>query len=341
MMKLFLKILSSLVLALAGLFLLELFVRFGLSNNKNFKISYIQTQRIDADMLAHGSCENEKMLDPSIVEQYIPLNVYNLALNHSDFADNYIFLYEYLKHQKKPKSVLIFAIPESFDSTKTNVFNTYRFAHLIKDPVVKEVVEEMDTNYARISCVPFIQYSFYSNFIFYKALDGWFRLLKGDTSTSWPTGYDAPVFSFQKPEKIRDEDRKSVFFYWSKKREKYFIKTIELLQQEGIKVIVYNSPIYYEALTLQSNRQDMINKIDSICRQYQVSYFRFDTLSMRYDAKNYYNSSPSTFPGYNTTLAGNAIFNNYFGKFLQDTLPKILGEHPKAKNESLKSDTNK
>lgn len=325
-MKLILKIFLSLALAAALLLLLQEAVGFGLKNNSNFKISYIQSHKIDAALLAHGSCEIETSFDPSVIQQYVPYKAYNLALNHSDFADNYIHLYEYLKHQQAPKLALLYVIPESFDSSITNAFNTYRFAHLIKDPVVKEVVSDMDTAYSRVTWIPFMNYSFYSNFVFYKALDGWLQFITGNKNSRWPDGFNAPTFPNQQPSvKVKNEDRRPIFFQWSSSREKYFIKTIELLQAHRTKVIAYHPPIYYEALDLQKNRAIAMKKIDLICHRYQIPFLQLDSLPMRFDRSNYYNTINLTIPTYNTTLAGNSIFNNYFGKLLQDTLPAILG----------------
>lgn len=339
-MKLALKILVSLLCASALLFALQALVGFGLKHNSNFKISYIQSHPINADLLAHGSCEIETTLDPTVIEKYLPYKTYNLALNHSDFADNYIHLYEYLKHQPAPKLALLYAIPESFDSSVTNTFNTYRFVYLVKDPVVKEVVAEMDPAYSRFSWLPFMNYSYYSNFVFYKALDGWLQFLSGNKTSRWPNGFNAPVFSNQRPSvKVDKEDRTPIFFHWSKSREKYFIKTIELLKAHGTKVLVYHSPIYFEALELQNNRHFAINKIDSICSAYNIPFLQFDSLPMRFDRKNYYNTINPTIPTYNTTLAGNSIFNNYFGRLLQDTLPAILNETNRTKTTTTEKES--
>jgi len=166
-------------------------------------------------------------------------------------------------------------------------------------------------------------------------LDGWLQFFSGNTTSRWPNGFSAPLFANQRPSvKVQNEDRTPIFFHWSKSREKYFIKSIELLKAHGIKVLVYHSPIYFEALELQNNRQFAINKIDSICKKYGVPYFQLDSLPMRFERKNYYNTINRTIPTYNTTIAGNAIFNNYFGKLLQDTLPVILGN-----NDGIKTST--
>jgi hypothetical protein len=106
---------------------------------------------------------------------------------------------------------------------------------------------------------------------------------------------------------------------WSSKREKYFLKLIDFLKKEHIKLMVYESPVYYEALSGQLNRKERIREIDSICSRHQVAYFQFDTLPMQYDKKNYFST-------YNTTLAGNEVFNAFLGKFLRDTIPTIINK---------------
>ena len=106
-------------------------------------------------------------------------------------------------------------------------------------------------------------------------------------------------------------------FLWSKKRERYFVELIRLVKQKKIALVLFESPIYYEALTYQKNREGHLRKIDSICKVYDIPYYRFDTLAMRMNKANYFST-------YNTTLAGNTIFNSFLGKFLKDSLATIV-----------------
>ena len=320
-MKIIFKIFGSFFLAALVLIGFEVLLEFGLEHNRNFKISYIQRHPVKAELLVHGPCESEWMIDPAVLESYVPMHAYNLSLNHSDFADNYIFLTTYLKHQPKPKAVLLYVTPESFDSTVANTFNTYRFAHLLSDKDVAAVVQEMDPQYYQYASMPFLKYAYYSNFTFYKAISGWFDFFRKRTTPEWPNGYAAPAHSYDRAFKsFRDLNPKAGYFLWSAKREKYFRKIIELLKKEHIPLMVYEAPVYHEALAYQKNRSSHIRRIDSICTAYNIANFRFDTLSMRFN-KDYY------FSTYNTTMAGNAIFNPYLGKFLRDTLPAVIQNH--------------
>jgi hypothetical protein len=319
-MKLFLKILGSLLITVCSLVLLEQLVHFGLKQNRNFKLSYIQSRPINADLLIHGPCEAEWAIDPDVLQGYLNKKVYNLSLNHSDFADNYLFLLEYLKHQKKPKAVLLYVTPESFDSINANTFNTYRFSYLLQgsNNVVKNVIKESDNAYWNIAKIPFLKYSYYSNFIFYKAVSGWVDYLAKRKVSSWPTGYVAPLHSYNAAfKRFRDLNPKEGTFLWSKLREKYFIEIIKYTKEQNISLMIYESPIYYEALAFQKNRKEHLKRIDSICSIYNVPYFRFDTLSMQYDKNNYFST-------YNTTIVGNKIFNTYLGEFLRDTMFSII-----------------
>lgn len=333
-MWLLLKIGASILLSIAILLILQSFVKVGLEHNNNFKIAYIAKHKINADVLAHGSCESEAMLDPSIIEKYIGGKVYNLALNHSDFADNYLLLNEYLKYQKKPNLVLLFAMPEAFDKNITNTFNTYRFTHVLNDTEVENTVKENDPSYANITWLPFLRYSYYSNYTFFKALNGWRNWIAGDTTTQWPTGFRVPNFPWhQASHTMGNENRRPLRFQWSEIRAKYFVKTLQLLKKNNIKVLAYHSPIYHEAIPLQINRDEMLQKIDSVCKKFDVPYLQFDSLPMRFQRENYYVTINPTIPTYNNTIAGNLVFNNYFGRFLHDSLPSIFNRNNKLKSE--------
>lgn len=319
-MKLIYKIAISILSSLFVLKGLEVLINIGLEHNKDFKIGFIKHHSLRADIVIHGPCEAEWTIDPDVLRACTPYSFFNLVQNHSDFADNYLFLRTYLQYQNRPKAILLYVTPESFDSIVANTFNTYRYSFLLKDKEVKKVVSEMDPSYFKVSYIPFIRYSFYSNFIFYKAFNGYLHLILGKTSPIWPTGYTAPAHSYNQAFKnFRDLNPKSGYFLWSYNREKYFIKLIDFLKSKNIKLMVYESPVYYEAIPLQKNRQERIKKIDSICKSKSIPYFQFDSLKMKYDKKNYFST-------YNTTIAGNKIFNEFLCNFLKDTLPGILNK---------------
>lgn len=328
-MKLVSKIVISLVLSLVLLLLFEQLAAFGIKHNRNFKTSYIRSAPINADILIQGPCQSEWMIDPVILENLTQLKAYNLSLAHSNFADNYVFLLEYLKHQKKPKAVLLYVTPDSFDSTRGNILNSYRFSFLARQKEVTNTIRDFDQKYAVASRVPFLNYSYYSNFTYYPVLSGWVDALNGNKISRWPTGYVAPIYSWDRPENFKELTPASGKFFWSASIEKYFIKIIELMKRENIALVLYESPLYHPSVSKQLNRQEHLKKIDSISAVYHVPFFRFDSLSMKYDPKNYFST-------YNTTIKGNEIFNQFLGQFLKDTLPEIIRSKNKLPLQATK-----
>ena len=325
-MKTLVKIIFSLLIAAGILWLLEKAFRFGLYHNRNYKISYIQKHQINADLLIQGPCQGEYTIDPLVIEKYVGLKGYNLALAHASFADNYIYLVKYINTQKKPKVVLLYVTPDSFAENGTNTFLAYQFAAFIKDAEVKSVVEDFDRSFLKVSNIPFLSYSYYSNFVFYKALAGWKDYLTGQNESLWPTGYNAPVHEYTSYKHYTELSPKDGVFIWSKQMEKYFLKIDSLLKDKGIELVVYESPIYYQSMQSQKNRNNFLKRIDSLCLNNNIPFIRFDTLSLSKNRRYFFNS-------YNTTLEGNAIFNPIFGQMLRDTLPTIFA---KQSNKQVK-----
>jgi hypothetical protein len=183
----------------------------------------------------------------------------------------------------------------------------------------------MDHKFAKVSHYPFLKYSYYSNFIFYKSLSGWIDFITGNKVPQWPNGHVKPIMPWNMAfNYYKDLNPKEGNFLWSYTREKYFIKIIELLQSKQIPMILYESPVYYEALAYQKNRDLHLKKIDSIAHVYNIPFLKFDSLNMRFDKSNYFTT-------YSFTVKGNDLFNPILGKVLHDTLPVILNmQKPKS-----------
>lgn len=287
---------------------------FALRHNANIKAAYVQNEKINAEILLHGPCEPLWMISPAQLDKQTHLRSYNLALSHSDFADNYLHLYFYLKNNKAPEYMFLYVTPESMDS-KYNTFNTYRFAAFTGDPVVDSVVRECDPEYFRWLKFPFMKYAYYSNKINFDALQGLKHYFQGRKAPYYADGYEPPV-------RVVWDNHLEEFiqlyphgynFEWNTIREKYLCRTIELAQQHGIKVYLYESPVLKEALAYQPNRQEIINKIKSIAGKYGVEYVRFDNMKIA-GSRDYFMST------LNLNLEGSRIFTDSLGKWISGTI---------------------
>ncbi len=314
------KIFIQLILTLAGLCVffigLSRLYDFALQQNCNIKIAYVQKEKIDADILFLGPCEPLWMISPEIIDKQIGMKSYNLALSHSDFADNYLHLYFYLKNNKSPECLYLYVTPESMD-LKYNTFNTYRFAPYVGDAEVDSVLRECDPAYYRWVNLPFMKYAYYSNNIHFNALQGLKHYFNHRKLPYFPDGYEPPfqVKWDNHLEKFIHLYPNGYNFDWNQQREKYFCKTIELAQQKGIKVYLFESPVLKESLKYQPNRELIIERIKAIAVKYKVSYKQFDKMKIA-ESREYFMST------LNTNLKGSAIFNDTLASYINSEKKK-------------------
>lgn len=266
---------------------------------------------MDYNILFHGPCEPLFTIDASKVDSLIGTHSYNFALRHTDFADNYLHLYLYLKANKAPKQVYLYVTPESFD-TRFNAFHSYRFAPYLEDSVVAEVIKDMDPNYSRASKFPFMKFAYYNSFRIFDAIQGLKHYYQNKTTPYFkdgfiahpdnifhtrPDGYIAPEELVFAADMDVSELTDSTLFYelyekhqtfkWEDKRALYLSKIFDLCQSRGVELILYESPAYSGSIADQPNREALLNKTDSIAKAYNSDYLIFRDSSIIYDKTNF------------------------------------------------------
>jgi hypothetical protein len=310
------KIGFSFGIVLLALFGLSRLYDFALRYNANLKSAYVQRHIINADILLHGPCEPLWMVSPAVLDSQTHMRSYNLALSHSDFADNYLHLYFYLKNNKAPEYLFLYVTPESMDPGY-NTFNTYRFAAFVGDPVVDSVLQECDPEYFRWTSFPFMKYAYYGNRINFDALQGLKHYFNKREKPYFENGYEPPtqvVWDNHLEEFIQLYPH-GYNFVWSPMREKYLCKTIALAQKNGIKVYLYESPVLNEALKYQPNRQEIVEKIKAIAKMYKIEYVQFQKMKIA-ESRKYYMSV------LNLNLEGSKIFTDSLGKYISSEILK-------------------
>ena len=314
----FSKILFSIIIIWLLLFGLSHLYDFALAKNCNIKASYIQNEKIDADILIHGPCEPLWMVYPKLLDKYTGLKSYNLALVHSDFADNYLHLYFYLKNNKAPKFLFLFVTPESMDYTY-NTFHTYLFAPYVGDPIVDSVIKENDSAYFMWTKIPFMKYAYYNNNINFDVLQGLKHYFTNKTIPLFADGYEPP---FQRKWDYKFDELIKLYpdgyeFKWKNLNEKYLKKIFELSSQKGIQVVLYESPILKEALAYQLNRSDFVGRIRHIAKQYGSTYIQFQDMEMA-KSRRYYTSP------LNTSMEGARVFTDSLGRYIKNQFKVLL-----------------
>lgn len=305
------KFFLSLLILLAIFIALDRVWGFLIAQNRNIKLSYVRNTPLDPDVLIHGPCEPLFTLDPTFLSQQGDLSYYNYALRHTDFADNYLHLYLYLKRNPAPKYLLLYATPESFD-LRFNSFHTFRFAPFLEDSVVAGVVAERDPDYYRYTLIPFARYAYFNSYKTWDAIQGLKHWMQGEASPYFEDGfvphpnteYTESLNGFIPPQKLTyaagnqvEYDDSGGFYYeiydsaevfvWDASRENYFRKILDLARDSGIQTIVYESTPFWGSVAYQPNRRIFLNRIQSITREYDVPFWIFDTLEIGANRKNF------------------------------------------------------
>jgi len=314
-MKLFLKITITLILVVSSLFALDSFYYSGLRANKNTKADYVSTSKIDADIIIHGPCEPLWMVNPAQLDSITGFNSYNLALSHSDFADNYLHLYLYLKNNKTPKLLLLYVTPESMDKN-FNTFNSYRFAQYINDNTISEVVKDCDPNYFKSVKVPFLQYAYYNKLITFNSIQGYKHRRENKQEPFFKNGFEPPakITWDNHLEDMKSQYPQGYLFKIDSLRVKYLNKTIDLAKASGIKVILYESPVLTESLESLKNREQAITFITSLAKKKGIDYVLFKDENLSSSRDNYISSL-------NLNAKGLRVFNDSLAVYIKKAMP--------------------
>lgn len=310
-MKPFLKITITLGLVVGSLLLLDSFFYSNLRANKNTKADYVGTAKIDADVLIHGPCEPLWMVNPAQLDSLTGITSYNLALSHSDFADNYLHLYLYLKNNKAPKLILLYVTPESMDKN-FNTFNSFRFAQFMSDDMVRGVVKECDANYYKVNRFPFMKYAYYNKYITFNMLQGAKHKTEIQRLPFFVNGFEPPakITWDNHLEDMQSQYPNGYKFKIDSLRVKYLNKIIDLAKSHGSEMVLYESPVLKESLSSLSNREETLMFVKKIASKKNVQYVLFEDEKLSSSRENYISSL-------NLNSKGLVVFNDTLAHYIK------------------------
>lgn len=313
-MKTWVKI-SILLLPTPLVLLFDGFYQFGVTNNRNIKSSWIVQDTTNYDILFHGPCEVIWTIDPEVVQLETGMSCYNLSTVHSDFANNYLSFYLYLKHHQAPQYLFLFVTPESMDK-RFNVFYPHHFTIHLKDTLVRNVVDANAPDYQVWNKIPWLRYAYFNQEFNFNALQGWKHALTSKAYPAFKSGYVPPLE--MKWDNHYEELYKfypsGIRFRWNNEREKYLNRIIDLAQSHGTKIILYESPILASSTPTQENRDEVLNRIDELALAKNTEFWVFDTLSMCQDQKYF-------FSALNPNYEGGQLFSKIIAQKIKATLP--------------------
>jgi len=309
MYKKIILVLIGLVLLLAGL---EKCYDYFLKKNVNLKSSYVATHRIGADVVFLGPCEPLWMMDPSRFQKYTGLTAYNLATVHASFAENEVMLRLYLEGNPPPKYLFLYVTTESVDGS-FNVFNTYAFAQLLDRPWLREFVQREDPTYSRWLRLPFMRYAYYGNYVHFNLVQGIKHRWENRAVPYFKDGYVPPhgIIWDGRLELFEKTFPNGRVFLWNPKEISALKSLIDYAKGQGIRIILYESPMLNEIKPFVLNREEIKQKITKFAGENGAPYWVFDTLAIS-------SSRACFFSILNTNERGSDSFNHTFANFFLD-----------------------
>jgi hypothetical protein len=292
-----------------SMFLLDKAYEFSLKENLNIKASYVLQEKINADILILGSCEAMSVADPDVIDSVCDLSSYNLASNHASISEQYLNLYLYLKNNKAPEVLLMHIGGENLDS-RFNIFNGFRFAHLMDDSVVYKTLQDKDSIYIRLNRFPFLKYAYYNDFFTFHALQGFKHFFSQKTIPYNSNGFEyLDVDINDDIDKINSTYPQGIYYQWDTTEERYLYKIIDLAKANNIRLIVYQSPVWNGAYAFLKNKKEMDARIEKLAIENAIEYVQFDMPEISANKSNYI-----TLLRLNRNNA--RIFSSVLGKYL-------------------------
>lgn len=272
------KVITYLFALLLFFFLIEKGFDFAISKNKNIKINYFTSNTVNASILFDGSCVMLNTVSPKFIKNRTGFEVYNIAQNHADFAENYLNLLMYIKNNVAPKYVFLFTSPESFDK-RFNTLNSYRFVSFMKEREINETIKDLDYSYWFYSHLPFGKYAYYNSSLIFPTLQGFKHFLYKQKTPYFKDGYE-PLFQVWKVSKkqFKESYSRNFKFEVDSNRINYFKKYIGLCKTNKIDLVLIETPMYKGKS--KTNRLKIIHEIDKIAIENNLQFIRFDSLKM-------------------------------------------------------------
>ncbi len=273
----------------------------------------IYNSNANCDIAIYGSSRAWVHIDPKILSDSLEFDVYNFGIDGHNFWLQYLRHLEFLKHNKKPKTIIVSV--DVFSLQKRN--DLYQLDQFLPYMLWNSNIQEYTSSYAGYSTfeyyLPLLRYSGKSN-----ALK---TIIKNIFKSQSSENYRNHGFLGMNREWNNDLDKAK------KNRDTFKIKldstSITLFKNfinecriNDIHLVFVYAPEYIEGQNFVTNRKDIIQFFKDMSTKYSIEFYDYSNDSLCFNKKYFYNASHLNISGaeiFSRKLAGDLkerTFNN-------------------------------
>lgn len=263
----------------------------------------IVDSKINADLIIQGNSRAWVHISPRVLDSVFNITTYNLGVDGYHFTMQYYRFLLYMKYNKKPKYIIQTADYHTLGKGP-DLWMYEQFIPYLNEEIIQEAVIQYNGLDYKDLHVPFYKYVNHND-----VLSCAFKSLTGESVRpngkykgfqTFPAHWDSAFSSFKKanPNGFSSPIDEPTL--------KLFDTFVNYCVDHDIKLIFINSPSYYEATELLTNRAEIDSIYNSYSIKYNIPFLDYTNDSIGLDTVNFYNSQHMNTTGvikFNATLS--------------------------------------
>jgi len=248
----------------------------------------IYNSNVNCDIAIYGSSRAWVHIDPKILSDSLDCKVYNFGIDGHNFWLQYLRHLEFLKHNKKPKTIIlsvdVFSLQKGTDLYQLDQFLPYMFWN--------SNIHEYTNSY-----IGYNKFDYYIPLIRYYGKTNSLKLILNN------------IFNGQSRKRYRQNGFKGMDREWNadldkakKERKSYKINTdsnsivlfekfINECKANNIGLILVYTPEYIDGQNFVTNRNDIIQIYKDLSMKYSIEFYDYSNDSLCLNKKYFYNAS--------------------------------------------------
>ena len=285
------RIVGFFCLIVIMLFAFNAMINYGLRHTTTSEFGVwnkIVQGKINTDILISGSSRALVHYDPSIIGRATGFSAYNIGLNGSQTDMQLARLRAYLRHNRKPKLLILNFDLFSF-VTSHEIYDPAQYVPYMTEPAIYAGVRRVYPDAWKWKYLPLYGYAV------------------EDMRFDWLIGVKV-LFGIQPREDqmngYRPDDRRWTDDFerfkannakgWSVEIEKQgiidFADTLRTCQEAAIPVLVVHSPEYFEVLEMARNREEILQRAKDLSAEFGSEFWDYSDSAICRNRGNFYNS---------------------------------------------------